>query len=48
MKNFKFKIKNVKLEFVILIILAFVLLLVYYNFVFSTSFIKNKFANKEE
>lgn len=46
MKNFKFKIKNVKLAFVILIILAFVLLLVYYNFVFSTSFIKNKFANQ--
>ena len=42
----RFKIKNVKLAFVILMILAFVLLLLYYNFIFSTSFAKNKFANE--
>lgn len=42
----KFKIKNVKLAFVILMILAFVILLLYYNFIFSTSFAKNKFANE--
>lgn len=42
----RFKIKNVKLAFVILMILAFVILLLYYNFIFSTSFAKNKFANE--
>ena len=41
-----FKIKNVKLAFVILIILTLVLLLLYYNFVFSKTFAKNKFANE--
>lgn len=46
MKNFKFKIKNVKLAFVILIILAIVMLILYYNFVFSDAFAKNKFANQ--
>ena len=46
MKKINFKIKNVKLAFAILIILAFVLFLLYYNFVFSTAIAKNKFANQ--
>lgn len=46
MKKINFKIKNVKLAFVILIILAFILLLLYYHFVLSPSFAKNNFANQ--
>lgn len=46
MKKLNFKIKNVKLAFVILIILSFVLLLLYYHFVLSASFAKNNFANE--
>jgi len=46
MKKINFKIKNVKLAFAILIILAFVLFLLYYTFVFSTAIAKNKFANQ--
>ena len=42
----RFKIKNVKLAFVILMILAFIVFLLYYNFVLSNSFAKNKFANE--
>ncbi len=45
MKKFNFKIKNVKLAFVILIIMALILLVLYYTFVLSTTFAKNKFAN---
>lgn len=46
MKKLNFKIKNVKLAFVILIILSFVLLLMYYHFVLSSSLSKNNFANE--
>ena len=46
MKKINFKIKNVKLAFAILIILAFILLLLYYHFVLSPSFAKNNFANQ--
>ena len=46
MKNFKFKIKNVKLAFVILIIALFVVFLLYYHFVFAGSFARNDFANQ--
>lgn len=46
MKNFKFKIKNVKLAFVILIIALFVVFLLYYHFVFAESFARNDFANQ--
>lgn len=46
MKKINFKIKNVKLAFVLLIILAFILLLLYYHFVLSPSFAKNNFANQ--
>lgn len=46
MKKINFKIKNVKLAFVILMILAFVLLLLYYHFVLSSSLAKSKFANQ--
>lgn len=46
MKNFDFKIKNVKLAFAILIILLFAIFLLYYNFILITSFAKNKFANE--
>ena len=46
MKNLKFKIKNVKLAFVILIVLAVVLLLIYYKFIFTDAFSKNNFANQ--
>lgn len=42
----KFKIKNVKLAFAILMIIAFIVLLLYYNFIFSTVFAKNKFTNE--
>ena len=48
MKISNFKIKNVKLTFVILIILAIVVLLLYYNFVFSTAFSRNNYANQME
>ena len=46
MNKFKFKIKNVKLAFVILMILAFILLLFYYYFVISKSLARNKFADE--
>ena len=46
MKNFKFKIKNVKLAFVILITALFVVFLLYYHFVFAESFARNDFANQ--
>lgn len=46
MGNSKIKIKNVKLAFVILIIFAIVLLILYYNFVFTPAFAKNNFANQ--
>ena len=44
-KKFNFKIRNVKLAFVILIVLAIVLLIIYYNFIFAKAFAKNNFAN---
>ena len=46
MKNFKFKIKNVKLAFAILIILAIVVLLLFYHFVLADVFSRNNFANQ--
>lgn len=48
MKKFKFnfKIRNVKLAFVILTILAIILLIIYYNFIFTKAFAKNNFANQ--
>ena len=46
MNKFKFKIKNVKLAFLILMILAFILLLFYYHFVISKSLARNKFADE--
>ena len=46
MKKIKFKIKNVRLAFILLMILAFIVLLLYYNFVFSTVSARNKFANE--
>lgn len=46
MKNFKFKIKNVKLAFVLLIILAIVVLLLFYHFVLADVFSRNNFANQ--
>lgn len=46
MKKIKFKVKNVKLAFVILMIFAFILLLLYYHFVLSSSLAKSKFANQ--
>lgn len=46
MKKTKFKIKNVRLAFILLMILAFIVLLLYYNFVFSTVSARNKFANE--
>ncbi len=46
MKKFDFRIKNVKLAFVILLILLFVIFLLYYNFILISSFAKNKFANE--
>ena len=46
MNKFKFKIKNVKLAFVILMIFAFILLLFYYHFVISKSLARNKFADE--
>lgn len=44
--EFKYKIKNVKLAFALLIILAIVILFLYYKLVFSTSYARNKFANE--
>lgn len=46
MKKFDLKIKNVKLAFVILIILLFFIFLLYYNYILMDSFAKNKFANE--
>lgn len=46
MKKLNFKIKNAKLAFVILMILAFIIFLLYYNYILFTSFAKNKFANE--
>lgn len=46
MKNFKFKIKNVKLAFALLIILAIVVLLLFYHFVLEDVFSRNNFANQ--
>ena len=46
MRNFDFKIKNVKLAFAILIISLFVIFLLYYHFILLTSFAKNKFTNQ--
>ena len=46
MKKFNFKIKNVKLAFVILLISIFIIFLLYYNFILISSFAKNKFANE--
>ena len=46
MKNFNFKIKNVKLAFAILIIIAIVLLLFYYIFIFSSLASKHNFTNQ--
>ena len=47
-KKFNFKIRNVRLAFVILIVLAIVLLIIYYNFIFAKAFAKNIFANQVE
>ncbi len=47
-KKFNFKIRNVRLAFVILIVLAIVLLIIYYNFIFAKAFAKNNFANQVE
>lgn len=46
MKKLNFKIKNAKLAFVILMILAFIIFLLYYNYILFTSFAKNKFADE--
>lgn len=46
MKNFKFKIKNVKLAFALLIILAIIVLLLFYHFVLANVFSRNSFANQ--
>lgn len=46
MKNFKFKIKNVKLAFALLIILAIIVLLLFYHFVLADVFSRNNFANQ--
>lgn len=46
MKKIKFKIKNVRLSFALLILIALAVLLLYYNFVFSKSFARNKFSNE--
>ncbi len=42
----KFKIKNERLVFTILIITLFIVFLLYYNLVFSSVFAKNSFANQ--
>ena len=46
MKNSKFKIKNVKLAFVLLIVIAVVLSILYYIFVFSSLNAKHNFTNQ--
>lgn len=46
MNKFKFKIKNVKLSFLILMIIAFIVLLLYYHFVLADVLSRNKFANQ--
>lgn len=46
MKQFKFQIKNVKLAFVLLIIIAFILVILYQTLVFSGIIAKNNFANQ--
>lgn len=46
MTKSNFKIKNVKLAFAILLILAFVIFLLYYIFVFTPLLRKNSFANQ--
>lgn len=46
MNKINFKIKNVKLAFVVLIVLAFVLFLLYYHFVFSPAFARSMFTNQ--
>ena len=46
MKNFDFRIKNVKLAFVILMILLFIIFLLYYHFILSKSVANNEFANQ--
>lgn len=46
MKKINFKIKNVRLAFTLLIILAFIVLLLYYHFVLSPSFAKSSFTNQ--
>lgn len=46
MRIFKFKIKNVKLAFTLLIILAIVVLLLFYHFVLADVFSRNNFANQ--
>lgn len=47
-KKFNFKIRNVRLAFAILIILAIILLVIYYNFIFADAFARNNFANQVE
>lgn len=42
----KFKIKNERLVFTILIITLFLVFLLYYNLIFSVSFARNSFANE--
>lgn len=46
LKKINFKIKNVRLAFTLLIILAFIVLLLYYHFVLSPSFAKSNFTNQ--
>lgn len=48
MKNFKFKIKNVKLAFALLIILAIVVLLLFYHFVLADVFSRNNFCKSND
>lgn len=47
MKNFefKYKIKNIRLAFILLIILSVIVLFLYYKLIFSTNYNRNKFAN---
>lgn len=45
-EKINFKIKNVRLAFTLLIILAFIVLLLYYHFVLSPSFAKSNFTNQ--
>ena len=46
MKKFNFKIKNVKLAFVILIILCLALVFAYYHFVLNDSIYRDNYANQ--